>query len=153
MARKMLLCVLVSVWWFLRPSIDSCQAQQTNADGSIPIAFHVTSIKKDQPEDYCTTGTCSATRFTVEGYARVAGDMHFTGYVLTCVEYIQFGADNKNPNSYCARLRANGTFDAKLYADFINFADDEDRKSASARKGMMAAFEIKSEREIPNPKQ
>jgi hypothetical protein len=31
------------------------------------VSFLVTSVEQDEATDYCTTGKCSATRFTVEG--------------------------------------------------------------------------------------
>ena len=147
MRKRFLLLSLSMLCWIFPSTPYQCSAQQ--ADGAIPITFHVTSIKKDQPEDTCVTGTCSATRFTVEGYARITGDLHSTRYVLTCIEFIQFGTNNVNPSMYCARLRANAAFDGKLYADVISFADDDDRKNASSHKGLMASYEIESQQEMP----
>jgi len=34
------------------------------------VTFHVTSVSQTEATDYCTTGKCSATRFTVEGYTQ-----------------------------------------------------------------------------------
>lgn len=50
------------------------------------VTFHVTSVEQSDATDYCTTGKCSATRITVEGYTqdKDAG----VQYVLDCVEVI-----------------------------------------------------------------
>lgn len=69
----------------------SLSAQTIYSD---PIAFHVTSVAQGDAADFCTTGQCSATRFTVEGYA--AGENGTTvEYILDCVE---------SENSFLTRL-------------------------------------------------
>src|ERR1035437_7823638 len=129
----------------------SClMAQASEDDGSIRIVFHVTSVKQDEPPDYCTTGECMAVRYTVEGYSRVQGDAHYTQFVLKCVEIT---ALNPNPHvtMSCARVRANANYDAKLYAAFLFFIDEGSGKPRSTNDTPVAAFEIVSQREVVKP--
>ncbi len=122
-------------------------AQQSSTDGdSVLIVFHVTSVKRDVPPDWCTTGACSATRFTVEGYAKVPGDAHFTEYTLTCVETIALSP--QGGTNICPRVRANGSYNARLLADAIDFIDKTPRAPDAP---MEAEFEIRSEREVITP--
>ena len=53
--------------WLVLPALLLCGsrlvAQDSKDDGSIPIVFHVTSVKQYEPPDYCTTGKCAAVRW------------------------------------------------------------------------------------------
>jgi hypothetical protein len=71
-----------------------------------------------EAHDWCTTGKCSATRLTVEGYSIVKGDATSTAYVLNCVEVIVNDPTPHIPYQ-CVRLHANRNYDAKLLADSI----------------------------------
>jgi hypothetical protein len=51
-------------------------------DKGTPITCHVTAVRFEDAHDWCTTGECSAVRFTIEGFA---GE---TEYVLDCVEVL-----------------------------------------------------------------
>ena len=125
-------------------------AQGSKDDGSIPIVFHVTSVKQDEPPDYCMTGECMAVRYTVEGYSRVQGDAHYTQFVLKCVEITAL-----NPTSHvtmsCARVRANTNYDAKLFADWLFFIDNGRKNSQSTNGPLEEAFDIVSQREVVKP--
>jgi len=41
---------------------------------TVKANFHVTSVRTEEAKEWCTTGLCSATRITVEGYTDVKGD-------------------------------------------------------------------------------
>ena len=125
-------------------------AQGSKDDGSIPIVFHVTSVKQDEPPDYCTTGECVAVRYTVEGYSRVQGDAHYTQFVLKCVEVTVLNR-TLDVRSSCARVRANANYDAKLFADLLFFIDEGRKNSQSTNAPPEAAFNIVSQREVVKP--
>jgi hypothetical protein len=120
-------------------------AQQPKDGGSIPIVFHVTSVKQDEPPDWCTTGQCNAVRFTVEGYARVEHDAHPTQFVLKCIELTD--ADG-HITMACARLRAHGNYNAKLWADLVQFID---RRPKQPNDPPQALFDIVSQEEVATP--
>jgi hypothetical protein len=125
---------------------NSARAQDSKDDGSAPIVFHVTSVKRDGPPDICTTGKCYAYRFSVEGYSKVPGDAHFTDFELTCTEYHPFDPAPDAQKFACPRLRANGSYDAKLFADVISF----EVKGSGVPNQVL--FEIVSQREVVVPK-
>jgi len=54
------------------------------------IIFHVTAVRQNEAQDYCTEANCSATRFTVEGYSDASSDSRIQ-YLLECVEVIPNG--------------------------------------------------------------
>ncbi len=116
-----------------------CWAQ----DKGEKIVFHVTSVRSEDATDYCTTGKCSATRFTVEGYSDVKGRPTVTEYVLECVETLV----TETPVHYtvvCDRVHANNDYDATLYADNIMFGEP---KKYSGEGPLTAVYSIKSEKE------
>jgi hypothetical protein len=67
------------------------------------VLFHVTSVEQGDAPDYCTTGKCSETRFTVEGYTQDRDAS--IQYVLDCVETI---AHEPTPHLtvQCARVHS-----------------------------------------------
>jgi hypothetical protein len=92
-------------------------AQQLKDDDSIPIVFHVTSVKQGYPPE-CAMAACRPI-LTVEGYARVEHDAHPTQFVLTCVE---FTVSKPTPQKMsCAHLRASADYDANLFGNVIDF--------------------------------
>src|ERR1039458_3799254 len=54
------------------------------------ITFHVTSVRYEEDSTVCDTGECSATKFTIEGYADGAHTGSRIAYVLTCDEYLAY---------------------------------------------------------------
>jgi hypothetical protein len=126
-------------------------AQSSKGDGPLPISFHVTSVKRDVPPDWCTTGQCRATRFTVAGYSKVPGDAHFTEYVLTCIESQPADPDSKTAaaSTACPRLRANANYDAKLFADVIDFIAKTPKPLDAP---LVVLFDIQSQREVMTPR-
>lgn len=74
------------------------------------VLFHVTSVEQGDATDYCTTGKCSATRFTVEGYTRDKDAS--VQYVLECVEVIAL-EPNHRPVT-CARVHAHTDYRVRV---------------------------------------
>jgi hypothetical protein len=123
------------------------RAQNRVNDESIRIMFHVTAVKRDTPPDWCQTGQCSATRFTVEGYSKVPGDVNFTKYTLTCVETEPVPPRSGAMTTTCPRLRPNVDYSAKLFADVIDFVDTPTPPDGVTE----ALFEIELARESVTP--
>jgi hypothetical protein len=123
-----------------------CLAQEVGEK----IVFHVTSVGSADATDYCTTGECSATRFTVEGYANLRGSSAVTAYVLDCVEVVT----TKSPihwTSVCAHVHASSDYDAKLYSQSVDLSPEE-KGSSSADAPMRLLYSIKSEKEVSKQK-
>jgi hypothetical protein len=105
------------------------------------VLFHVTSVSQAEATDWCTTGKCSATRFTVEGYTQDKdGGVQ---YVLECVETI---ANEPTPHltMQCVRVHAHSDYSVKIDADYVTFGD-----VPSTRQGepYIVSYNIKSEKE------
>lgn len=114
------------------------------------IVFHVTSVGSADATDYCTTGECSAIRFTVEGYANLKSNSGVTEYVLDCVEVVT----TKSPihwTSVCAHVHASSDYDAKLYSQSVDFFPEE-KGSSSTDAPMKLLYSIKSEKEVSKQK-
>ena len=105
------------------------------------VTFHVTSVEQDEAKDYCTTGKCSATRFTVEGYTQDKDAS--VQYVLDCVEVI---ANEPTPHIsvQCARVHSHSDYMVKIGADFVAFEDSP----SSQHEPYASAYRIKSEKEV-----
>jgi hypothetical protein len=113
------------------------------------IVFHVTSVEQGEAIDWCTTGKCSATRFTVRGYAVDIEDRTPIEYVLDCVETI-VNEPKPHVTAQCPRLHAHKDYDATLGADSIFFADSPSDSSGrpSTDKPIVMGYTIKSEKEV-----
>lgn len=115
------------------------------------IVFHVTSVEQSEATDVCQAGKCSATRYTVAGYTRERdADVE---YVLDCVEIIANGP-KLHRIVECVHLHAHAEYTAKLRADSIFFPPEPSSPSDSsdADKPTLAAYTIKSEKEVRNRK-
>jgi hypothetical protein len=106
------------------------------------VSFHVTSVEQGEAKDYCTTGKCSATRFTVEGYTQDKDAS--VEYVLDCVEII---ANDPTPHLsvQCARVHSHNDYKIRVGADFVFFGDIP---AAQQKEPYFAAYRIKSEKEV-----
>jgi hypothetical protein len=106
------------------------------------ISLHVTAVRSEEAHDWCTTGECSATRITVEGYSNT------TEYVLDCVEVV---AQKPSPHfaDYCNRVHAHNDYDAKLFTDSIAF---NLVKPQSSDGSPVSLYHIVSEKEISRKK-
>ncbi len=106
------------------------------------VRFHVTTVEQGEATDYCTTGKCSATRFTVEGYTTPDKDASIQ-YVLDCVETIMVEPNSSTSNVLCARVHSHNDYMVEVGAEFIFFDS-----YPSDRKGLQIAYNIKSEKEV-----
>ncbi|SRR5260370_23819287 len=123
-----------------------CVAQ----DAGEKIVFHVTSVQSAEAKDYCTSGECTATRFTVEGYVNLKSNSGVTEYVLDCVEVVT----TKSPihqTSVCAHVHASNDYDAKVYSQSVDFFIAE-KESSSTDAPMKWLYSIKSEKEVTKQK-
>jgi hypothetical protein len=101
------------------------------------IIFHVTAVRQNEAQDYCTEANCSATRFTVEGYSDASSDSRIQ-YLLECVEVIPNGT--VHPTIGCVHLHANNDYAAELWDDSIYFP--------TSASGFIANYKIKSEKSV-----
>jgi len=108
------------------------------------MLFHVTSVEQGDATDYCTTGKCSATRFTLGGYG--VEDGVTIEYVLDCVEVI---ANEPKPHmtSQCVHVHAHGEYPAKLYSEAI-FFDTEKQTNPPPDPPLLLGYQIRSEKEV-----
>lgn len=106
------------------------------------VTFHVTSVEQSDATDYCTTGKCSATRFTVEGYTQDKDAV--VQYVLDCVETI---VNEPTPHFTvrCARVHSHSDYLVKLGDDYVMFGD---APPTQGKESILAAYRIKSEKEV-----
>lgn len=102
------------------------------------VLFHVTAVQSGDAHDWCTTGKCSATRFTVEGYT------DSVAYVLQCVEVI---ANEPSPHyaNVCVHVHSHHDYEATLGTNYILFGESH---KASDNEPIEVAYEIVSEKEI-----
>lgn len=112
-------------------------AAQAKADGDTAI-LHVTSVRQDEAKDWCDTGKCMATRFTVEGYRAAKNPNQVIRYVLECVEVIS--TDTLKVTVSCPRVQADGDYTVKIFADAIIFSSAEPPKD-----GVVSGYKIKSQ--------
>lgn len=104
-------------------------------------SFHVSSVKTEDARDWCTTGKCSAERFTVEGY--IKGESKLVEYVLECVETI---ANEPSPHYtvICIHVHANNDYAVKVGTDSVLFEHEPPSGDA-----LVSAYRIISEKEAP----
>ena len=117
-------------------------------DKGTPITFHVTAVRSEEAHDWCATGECGATRYTVEGYSDVKSDSSLIEYVLDCVQVM---APKPSPHFtiVCDQVHAHNDYDATLWSNAISFSPP---KPQSPDAPMAAAYQIVSEREVSKQK-
>ena len=105
----------------------------------------MTSVRSSDAKDWCTTGKCSATRFTVEGYIHGKNEPVSVEYVLECVEVL---ANEPSPHLtiVCVRVHANNDYSVILGADTVAF-EPEKEGASKADAPAISAYSIVSERE------
>jgi hypothetical protein len=133
--------IAMLLWLPLRWSLGQDQGEPKK------IVFHVTAVHSEEATDWCTTGECSATRFTVEGYSDVKGDPAVTEYVLECVQTHVYKPTPRY-TAVCQRVHAHSDYAAKLYATVIQFEEEKPQASGPA----VVLYEIKSEKEVSRQK-
>lgn len=108
------------------------------------VSFHVTSVQQGDATDYCTTGKCSATRFTVKGYTQDKdGGVQ---YVLDCVEVV---ANEPGTHSVtCFRAHAHVDYMVKIFAESVTFGHNQ----SPQREPVEVDYNIKSEKELRKKK-
>jgi hypothetical protein len=99
--------------------------------------FHVTSVQSGEAKDWCTTGKCSATKITVEGYT------NSVEYVLECVQTI---ANEPSPHVtvVCDHVHANSDYVVRIGADYIGFGEPQ---KSSETEPFHSLYQIVSEKE------
>jgi|ERR1700677_2488241 hypothetical protein len=107
------------------------------------VTFHVTSVEQSDATDWCTTGKCSATRITVEGYTQEKDAA--VQYVLDCVEVV---ANEPTPHKsiQCVKVHSHVDYEVTIGADFILFASDAPTKQE--KEPFVSGYRIKSEKEV-----
>ncbi len=140
--RKALIIALLMIASSLLPLSELLLGQEQSPQ---KIIFHVTAVSSGEARDWCTTGKCSARRFTVEGYSNVKGDPNLTEYVLEGVEVI---ANDPKPHftHQCVRLHANSDYKASLFDDSIAFS------TTSSSGQFVPDYNIVSEKEVNRQK-
>lgn len=121
-------------------AISTAQTDQGQA-----IVFHVTSVEQGEATDYCTTGKCSATRFTVGG-TRLEDGVTIE-YVLDCVEVIT-NEPKPHMTSQCVHVHAHGEYPAKLYSEAIFFDTEKTNSPSSEAAPLLLGYQIRSEKEL-----
>jgi hypothetical protein len=106
------------------------------------ITFHVTSVSQADATDYCTTGKCSATRFTVEGYTQDKDAA--VQYVLECVETL-VNEPTPHYTVRCARVHSHADYLVKIIDDWIIFGDPP---ATQDKEPILSSYQIKSEKEV-----
>jgi hypothetical protein len=125
----------------------SLNGRSLGQEKGTPITFHVSAVRSEEAHDWCMTGECNATRFTVEGYADVKGDSSLVEYVLDCVQIM---AHKPSPHFtvVCVQVHAHNDYDAKLYSNAILFGDATTQSDGP----MLAGYQIVSEKEVNKQK-
>ena len=108
------------------------------------ITFHVTSVRQEDLTD-CDPAKCSSKKFTIEGYADTRRTGSRISYVLTCTEALVY-EPTPHISGACVRLHASSDYDAKRFADSIDFWPDEHYTPPPYR----VLYSIVSEKEISN---
>jgi hypothetical protein len=108
------------VWFLWLPTVTAFSQSEES--------FHVTVVTSGEATDWCQTGKCTATRYTVEGYTKSVA------YVLECVEVFTAPPD-AHISLACAKVAAGKDYRVKVFPTSINFVDapkpDDSRAVAS----------------------
>ncbi len=114
--QKIGVFVIVAIALNLGALITQAQESKSNV-----ILFHVTSVQHvDNPAACADTESCSAMKYTVEGFVSLSNVATKTQYVITCNEF-----KNDQPfvhrDNICARFHAGEVYTAELQSDRISF--------------------------------
>jgi hypothetical protein len=120
------------------------------------IIFHVTAVRSESASDYCTSGDCIATKFTVEGYSGTKGDSNLTEYVLECVEQVPHKPLPNDFYVFCGRVHAQNDYAAEMMGDdnifFKNVSSGPVEETGVEHRIFKAAYRILSEKEVGRQK-
>lgn len=130
----------MKTWLILAALIAFVAAPSFGVDATKAI-LHVTSVRQEDATDYCTTGECSATRFTVKGYIDAKNDPDAVEYVLECVE-TRVMKPKPHVTATCIRVHAHNDYSVKVWPDAIAVEHD------ATIEGLELAYKIISEKEV-----
>ncbi|HEY5330705.1 MAG TPA: hypothetical protein VIJ79_12525 [Acidobacteriaceae bacterium] len=136
----LLACTVLSV--AQAPKKTTGASSDDDGTAGTPITFHVTSVRQEDLTD-CNPAKCSSKKFTIEGYADIRRTGSRTSYVLTCTESLVY-EPTPHISGACVRLHASSDYDAKRFADSIDFWPDEHYTPPPYR----VLYSIVSEKEI-----
>lgn len=116
--------------------------------------LHVTSVRSGEANDRCTTGKCSATKLTVEGYINAKNGTRSVEYVLECVEVT---AHDPTPHYtiVCDHVHANKDYVVNILPSAVGFVSEtEAQKVGEVTPSNVSprTYDIKSEKEVAKPK-
>lgn len=145
--RSVVCCTVVLL--FIACALGQTQDKGQGSGGHefLRATFHVTSVQSEEAKDWCTTGKCSATRLTVEGYIAASGATSSVEYVLHCVEVVAL-EPTPHLTLECPRVHARGEYSVKVFSSAVGFEQDHDSSSDAT----ILAYDIVSERETKNKK-
>jgi len=103
--------------------------------------LHVTSVRQEKATDWCDTGKCYATRFTVEGYKAAKEPNSVVKYIVECVEVVD--TETGKTTLSCTRVQAAADYDVRIFPDAIVFQPVEPPIEGTVH----AAYTIKSQKE------
>ena len=127
-------------------SLPGLSAQAQDSKPRV-ILFHVTSVQHADDSAACRVHTCSAVRYTVEGYVELQQTGTTTQYVITCDEFMNV-RPHPHRDNICARFHAGKTYTAQLQSETISFPH------SMLNKDFETDYSIAAEKEIPlNPVQ
>jgi hypothetical protein len=141
--RFVIFLLLTSAVLSFAQASQRASGESTNDETEgIPLTLHVTSVRQEDLTD-CDPDKCSSKRFTIEGYADTRHTSSRTSYVLTCTETIVY-QPTPHISGACVRLHASSEYNAKRFADSIDFWPDEHYTPPPYR----VLYSIVSEKEI-----
>ncbi len=128
------------------PQTTSSATEDNDGTKETHITFHVTAVRYEEEPDFCGDGTCSATKFTVEGYAdRMEADVRVM-FVLYCDEMVALKPAPKVAVS-CGSVHANHDYDARVNGNLVSFWP-EGKYTSPPLRGL---YRIVSEKEVSKP--
>ena len=128
------------------PQVKKGATVHDDGTKGIQITFHVTSVRREEDSAFCDTGECSATKFTIEGYADDMYRGSRVAYVLTCDEIM---AVKPTPHftAICSKVHAHIDYDAWVFGNSIGFWPEGKHHPPP---GLML-YDIESEKEVSKP--
>ena len=115
------------------------QAQESKSN---VILFHVTSVQRTDNSAACQTESCSAMKYTIEGFVSVSQVATKTQYVITCDEF-KSNRPFPHRNNICARFHAGEVYTAEMQSDRVSFPNSR------LNKAFETDYRIVAEKEIP----
>ena len=118
--------------------------------------LHVTSVRSGEAANiWCTTGNCSATKLTVEGYVNAKNGATSVEYVLECVEVMALDP-TPHDTIVCDHVHANKDYVVNILPRAVGFVSETEAQKVgqitSGRNVSPRTYDIKSEKEVAKPK-